>query len=66
MGRSVYQVWPHDTAGLVMLYLRLTLQGTQRSRAFVIEPPWGVTPLQFWGGGSRQWATNVLCWWSAM
>ncbi|WP_189012381.1 hypothetical protein, partial [Deinococcus malanensis] len=41
VGRSVYQLWSHNAAALIMVYLRLTLQGAQRSRAFVLEPPVG-------------------------
>lgn len=41
VGRSVYQLWPHNAAALIMVYLRLTLQGAQRSRPFVLEPPVG-------------------------
>ncbi|MDB5044775.1 MAG: domain S-box [Deinococcus sp.] len=41
LGRSVYQIWPIDTAGLIMVYLNLTLQGDRRSRAFVVQPPLG-------------------------
>lgn len=41
VGRSVYQVWSHESAGLVMLYLRLTLEGGQRSRAFALQSPLG-------------------------
>ncbi|MFB9991380.1 PAS domain S-box protein [Deinococcus oregonensis] len=41
VGRSLYQVWSLETAGLIMLYLNLTLQGQQRSRAFVLQPPLG-------------------------
>ncbi|THF66715.1 PAS domain-containing protein [Deinococcus sp. Arct2-2] len=41
VGRSMYQVWPVDTAGLVMVYLNLTLQSNRRSRAFMLQPPLG-------------------------
>ncbi|MFB9990564.1 hypothetical protein ACFFLM_00995 [Deinococcus oregonensis] len=27
VGRSIYQVWSQESAGLIMLYLNLTLQG---------------------------------------
>ncbi|MFB9995517.1 PAS domain-containing protein [Deinococcus oregonensis] len=41
VGRSIYQVWSQESAGLIMLYLNLTLQGQQRSRAFTLQPPLG-------------------------
>ncbi|MFD1734118.1 PAS domain-containing protein [Deinococcus malanensis] len=62
VGRSVYQLWSHNAAALIMVYLRLTLQGAQRSRAFVLEPPWAAKVLRNWRDASHRSASSAPCW----